>query len=82
MSAAPRKIAKPPRPRIVTTREMRRQWSALLAQGEPLIIGSDWRARAIVLPVPTRAVSWGEWPEARRKAMHAALLSALQTLKN
>lgn len=66
--------AVPPAQRV-KVRELRAHFKELLASGAPLVVGSYWTQRAIVLPVP-QLQYYDETPEYNRAEMLRALLEA------
>lgn len=77
---AARVPAVPPAQRV-KVRELRAHFKQLLASGAPLIVGSLWHARAIVLPAQIEYGPWGTQARRRAARLRALLEAALGTLR-
>jgi hypothetical protein len=78
---ASERVPKVPEARRVRVRELRAHFKSLLAEGAPLIVGSRWQPKAIVLPVLT---SWLYRPAEQKLVAHrlrACLEAAVKSLK-
>jgi hypothetical protein len=77
---APARVPAVPAAKRVRVRELRARFKALLTEGAPLLVGSHWRPKAIVLPV---LLGWERGAQAdlvRDARLRALLEAAIKSL--
>jgi hypothetical protein len=80
--AAPERerVPRVPEAKRIRVRELRAHFKSLLAEGAPLIVGSHWSPKAIVLPVLGLWHYGADADEIRAARLRALLESALKSI--
>jgi hypothetical protein len=74
------RVPKVPEAKHIRVRELRSHFKSLLAEGAPLIVGSHWSPKAIVLPVLGLWHYGADADEIRAARLRALLEAALENL--